>query len=262
MLPRPRLRSVRVSGITKDGGVTLPQKQKDWYLKRSVFWLTVYQSLQQQNSAVENGTYKIPDDFKRAFVDAPLQPKAPTITSKLVEGSTSLTVEVDLTHLSGSAPSRIYVCVWTQKPNDPKAMDCSDPMSVQKPVALSNDKVGSDENKNPYLQATSDNSYTLTLKTPLKNQQYVSIVQRATVGGTDRQISSAAAVAVGPTTQCNKSVSLTPYSDCDTKFSIIGGVERERSKCPAQFDRSLSSSFHARRYEPGWQRSVFHVGFR
>jgi hypothetical protein len=220
--------SAQCAATGTNNGAPLPADQKTWYLKRSTFWLDLYRSLQQESDAVTKGTYKISDDTRTAFLGVPLRPKPPTITSKVVSGATSLTVKVDKTNFSPSANSNIYVCVWKQKPNSPNAMDCADKASMQKAAPLSNDKVETDGNMNDYLPVTADGSYTLTLKTAIQSPQYVSISQHATVEKKDQQISSADAVAVGVANanQCNVNTTLTPYNDCDMKFSIIAGVEQ------------------------------------
>jgi hypothetical protein len=226
---------------TDDGGAPLSAIQKKWYLNRSAFWLDLYKSLQQQGEAVNNGTYKISDGARSAFLGVAPQPKHPVITSKVVTGTSSITVNVDVSDFSPSAISQISVCVWAQKPNNPNAMDCTDPNSTLKAAPLSNDNVMTDANKNSYVPVTADGPLTLNLKTSLQTPQYVSIAQRSRVNGMDRQISSAEALAVGLASQCNRNPGLTPYSDCDMKFSIIAGVEQgAQSSLPSATSPFLS----------------------
>jgi len=226
---------------TKAGGAALTVVEKQWYQVRSAFWLQLYGSLQQQSDAVSKGTFKLSDDVRTSFLGIPPQPKAPALaTTKLATGTSSLTIKVDVADFSGTAPSSVYVCLWPTKPKAANAMDCTDPMSPQKPASLSGNGINTDGANNSYFEATTNGSYTFNLKTPLQSPQYVSLVQSAVIGGTPHKLLSADASSVGLASQCNHDISVTPYSDCDMKFSIIGGVEQSaQSSLPSSTDPFL-----------------------
>lgn len=237
-----------------NAGTALSAADKASYLKRSAFWLALYQSMQKESDAIKKGTYKLSDDNRTAYLGVALQPKPPVITSKVVDGASSLTVQVDVTNFSANNPSRISVCGWAQKPTGTNAMDCTDPNSQLKAVALIGDNVGIDGNKNNFIPAKTDGSYTLSLKTALQISQYISITQRATVGGKEIQITSATASPVTLSKQCNPDVSKTPFSDCDLSFSIIGGVEQSaQSSLPSATTPFLRVFTRAGKEGSHWQ---------
>ena len=93
------------------GGAPLTADAKQWYVKRFAFWLNLYQSLQQSDSAVTQGVYKISDYVRSAFLGVAPPPKPPTITSEVIAGSNSVTVKVDVADFTPSGTSDIYVCV-------------------------------------------------------------------------------------------------------------------------------------------------------
>jgi hypothetical protein len=216
-----------------NGGTPLSSAEKAWYLKRSGFWLGLYQSLQKQNDTVTKGTYKLSDEIRTSFVGVNLQPKPPAISSKLIDGTSSVTVQVDATDLDPSGASRVSLCVWKQKPANPTALDCTNPVSSTKAATLPKPSV-QDANSNDYLPVNVDGSYTLTLTAPLQLSQYVSVVQRATVGGSERVVTSTSALPVTLAKQCNHNPQITPYSDCDMSTTLIGGVEQsDQSSLPS-----------------------------
>jgi hypothetical protein len=105
-------------------------------------------------------------------------------------------------------------------------MDCANPNSSTKAVAIEKASQ-TDKHQNPYLLTPTSGSYTLKLSTPLKVGQYLSVVQRDTVNDVPKgSVTSAAAIPIPLSKQCNANPLQEPYSDCDMSFSIIAGVEQ------------------------------------
>lgn len=221
-------------------GTPLPGTDKAWYSTRADFWYALYNDMKNNAAAVGKGTYRIPTDFQAEYlgVAIPVTPVLPVIEGKLSAGMSKVKGKAQrVDAIKFPTASQISVCVWTAQPVAGDSLDCTLPASTTKASPLSNAKAqgptGSD-----YVLTSADakGSFLAQLKTPLANGQFVSLVEVSTTSTSPdvpQTVLSKKTSAVGPATQCNTTT--LPFSDCDLKFSLIGGVEQSaQSTLPSE----------------------------